>query len=119
PRTALNRLATVLGSQFSTTLVQRAGRPPRLVVVDRHTQAATDVYADQHGWFWWPWAEPTAVTNDLPTAGHRVKAVLSGTTPPPRPRGLGAGAPPRTRGGAPAHRGPRRGPTGGGGPRAA
>jgi hypothetical protein len=78
---ALQRLDTALGSQFSTTLVQEGGRWPRLVVVDRQTQAATEVYADERGWFWWPWAEPAAITDDPVTAAHQVTAALRGTTP--------------------------------------
>jgi hypothetical protein len=78
---ALERLAAVLGAQFSTTLIQRAGHRPRLVVVDRHTQATTEVYADDHGRLWWPWAELVAITDDPHTAAHKVTAVLRGTTP--------------------------------------
>jgi len=55
---ALEALAQALGPAFSTTLVHRADRPPRLPVVDRHTQAATEVCADEHGRYQWPWAEP-------------------------------------------------------------
>jgi hypothetical protein len=75
---ALETLAAALGPGFSTILVHQAGRAPRLVVVDRQTQAATDVYADQDGRFRWPWAEPAAVTNDPLTAAHRVTTALRG-----------------------------------------
>ena len=77
----LEQLATALGARFSTTLIQGDERRPRLVVVDRHTRAATEVYADDHGWLWWPWAEPAAVTNDPLTAARRVTAILRGTSP--------------------------------------
>jgi hypothetical protein len=53
---ALDRLATALGAQFVTTVVTSPGRRARLTVIDRHTQAASDIYADEHGWYWWPWA---------------------------------------------------------------
>ncbi|HEV2451958.1 MAG TPA: hypothetical protein VGS62_08520 [Streptosporangiaceae bacterium] len=71
---ALERLATALGAHFSTTLIQGEERRPRLVVVDRRTRAATEVYADDRGWLWWPWAEPAAVTDDPQAAARRVTA---------------------------------------------
>jgi hypothetical protein len=73
---ALDALAEALGSGFSTTLVRRAGRRPRLTVVDRHTLAATEVCADEHGRYWWPWAEPAAVTSDPRTAARAITHVL-------------------------------------------
>ena len=76
---ALERLATALGPGFSTTLVRQEGRRPRLVVVDRQTQAATDVYADEDGRFGWPWAAPAAVTDDPQAAAHRIQAALGST----------------------------------------
>jgi hypothetical protein len=79
---ALERLADALGAQFSTTLVQRAGRRPHLTVVDRHTQAATEVYADEHGRYLWPWAEPIAITNDPMTAARAITTVLRPATGP-------------------------------------
>jgi len=75
---ALERLATALGPGFSTVLVHQAGRAPRLVVVDRQTQAATEVYADEDGRFGWPWAEPATVTDDPLAAAHHVTTVLRG-----------------------------------------
>jgi hypothetical protein len=75
---ALENLAAALGTAFSTILIYQAGRAPHLVVVDRQTQAATDVYADQDGRFGWPWAEPAAVTDDPLTAAHRVTTALRG-----------------------------------------
>lgn len=75
---ALETLAAALGPGFSTILVHQAGRAPRLVVVDRQTQAATDVYAGQDGRFGWPWAEPAALTDDPLTAAHHVTTVLRG-----------------------------------------
>jgi hypothetical protein len=73
---ALEALAEALGPAFSTTLVGRAGRRPRLTVVDRHTQAATEVCADAQGRYLWPWAELAAVTSDPVTAAHAITRVL-------------------------------------------
>jgi hypothetical protein len=73
---ALDRLAAALGPGFSTTVVHRAGRAPRLTVVDRHTQAATEVCADEHGRYRWPWAEPAAVTGDPHAAAAQIARVL-------------------------------------------
>jgi len=79
---ALDRLAAALGSGFSTTLVRRAGRRPRLTVVDRHTGAATEVCADEQGRYLWPWAEPGAVTSDPQATARQITRVLR---PAPRP----------------------------------
>jgi len=79
---ALDRLAAALGSGFSTTLVRRAGRRPRLTVVDRHTRAATEVCADEQGRYLWPWAEPVAVTDDPQAAACRIIGVLRPTWGP-------------------------------------
>jgi len=73
---ALERLAVALGPGFSITLVHRAGRRPRLTVVDRHTRAATEVCADERGRYLWPWAAPVAVTDDPVTAARRITSVL-------------------------------------------
>jgi hypothetical protein len=73
---ALEALADALGPAFSTTLVHRDGRRPRLTVVDRHTQAATEVCADEHGRYLWPWAEPAAVTSDPLAAARAITRVL-------------------------------------------
>jgi hypothetical protein len=73
---ALDALAAALGPGFSTTLVRRDGRRPRLTVVDRHTLAATEVCADEHGRYEWPWAAPAAVTSDPRTAARAITAVL-------------------------------------------
>jgi hypothetical protein len=79
---ALDRLAAALGPGYSTTLVRRAGRQPRLTVVDRHTRAATEVCADEHGRYVWPWAEPAALTGDPQAAAARITSVLRpGTWP--------------------------------------
>jgi len=75
---ALERLATALGPGFSTTLVTGAGRPDRLTVIDRRTCAGEDIYADNRGWFWWPWAERIAGTGDPLAAACRVTAALRG-----------------------------------------
>jgi hypothetical protein len=76
---ALERLATALDpGEFAAILVTRAGRRPRLAVVDRRTCAGEDVYADDSGWFWWAWAEPIAATDDPLTAAHLVTAALRG-----------------------------------------
>jgi hypothetical protein len=72
----LEALADALGPGFSTTLVHRADRRPRLTVVDRHTQAATEVCADAQGRYWWPWAAPAAVTSDPFTAARAITGVL-------------------------------------------
>jgi hypothetical protein len=45
-------------------------------VVDRHTQAATEVCADEHGRYVWPWAAPAAVTSDPRTAARAITRVL-------------------------------------------
>jgi hypothetical protein len=80
---ALERLAAALDpSGFAVILVTRVGSRPRLAVVDRRTCAGEDIYADDRGWFWWPWAEPVAATGDPLAAAHRVTAALRGTTPP-------------------------------------
>jgi hypothetical protein len=89
---ALARLATALGAQFSTTLVHRAGRRPHLTVADRHTQAATEVYADDRGRYQWPWAEPAAVTGDPLTAARQITAILRGDAPDGGPAVTGAQA---------------------------
>ena len=73
---ALERLAVALGPGFSITLVHRVGRRPRLTVVDRHTRAATEVCADEHGRYLWPWAAPAAVTSDPLTAAQAISRVL-------------------------------------------
>lgn len=78
---ALERLATALGPAFITTLVTGAGRPPHLSVISRDTRAGEDVYADESGWFWWPWAERIAATSDPLTAAHQVTAMLRGSIP--------------------------------------
>ena len=78
---ALECLATALGPGFSTTLVTEAGRPARLTVIDRRTCAGVDIYADDRGWFWWPWAERIASTDDPLAAAHRVTAAPRGPVP--------------------------------------
>jgi hypothetical protein len=78
---ALEQLAAALGPQFSTTLIRQPGRPPRLAVVDRHSHAATEVYADEHGRMWWPWAAPAAATTDPQTTAHQVTATLRPADP--------------------------------------
>jgi hypothetical protein len=76
---ALERLALALGGAFSTTLVHGGGRQACLAVVDRQTSATAEVHADDRGRYWWPWAEPVAVTDDPLTAAYRVAASLRGT----------------------------------------
>ena len=73
---ALERLAAALGPGFSITVVHRPGRRPRLTVADRHTQAASEVCADEQGRYWWPWAEPAAITDDPLTAARQIIGVL-------------------------------------------
>ncbi len=78
---ALEYLATALGPGFVTTLVTGTGHPPHLSVISRDTQAGHDVYADESGWYWWPWAERIAATSDPLAAAHQVTAALRGTGP--------------------------------------
>jgi hypothetical protein len=78
---ALERLAVALGPGFITTLVTSTGRRPRLSVVSRDTRAGEDVYADEDGWFWWPWAERIAATSDPLAAAYQVTAALRGSAP--------------------------------------
>lgn len=73
---ALEALVEALGPAFCTTLVHRADRRARLTVVDRHTQAATEVCADEQGRYVWPWAEPAALTGDPVTAARAITRVL-------------------------------------------
>jgi hypothetical protein len=73
---ALDHLASALGAQFVTTVVTSPGQRPRLTVIDRHTQAASDIYADDHGWYWWPWAERIGGTDDPLTAARRITTAL-------------------------------------------
>jgi hypothetical protein len=75
---ALEQLATALGPKFITTLVTGPGRRAHLSVVSRDTRAGEDVYADEGGWFWWPWAERIAATSDPLAAAHQVTAALRG-----------------------------------------
>lgn len=75
---ALERLALALGGGFSTTLVQGGGRRACLAVVDRQSAATAEVHADDRGRYWWPWAEPVAVTDDPLAAAYRVTASLRG-----------------------------------------
>jgi hypothetical protein len=79
---ALEQLAIALGPQFVTAMVTGTGRHPRLSVTCRDTRASGDVLADDRGWFWWPWAEPIAATDDPLAAAHQVSAALRGTTTP-------------------------------------
>jgi hypothetical protein len=78
---ALEHLATALGPGFITTLLTGSGHQARLSVVSRDGCAAQDVYADDSGWFWWPWAERIAVTSDPLTAAYQVTAALRGSVP--------------------------------------
>lgn len=78
---ALERLATALGPGFITTLVTGGDRKPHLSVISRDTRAGEDVYADERGWFWWPWAERIAATSDPLVAACQVTAVLRGSNP--------------------------------------
>jgi hypothetical protein len=75
---ALDQLATALGRQFSATLIISPGRRARLSVTCRHTSAGGDVYADEGGWYWWPWAGRIAPSDDPQAAARRVTAVLRG-----------------------------------------
>jgi hypothetical protein len=76
---ALEHLATALGPGFITALVTGTGRRARLSVISRDTRAGEDVYADEAGWFWWPWAERIATTDDPLAAARQVTAALRGS----------------------------------------
>jgi hypothetical protein len=78
---ALEYLAAALGPGFITTLVTGAGRRPHLSVTCRDTRAGEDVYADDSGWYWWPWAERIAATSDPLAAAHHITAALHGNVP--------------------------------------
>lgn len=77
---ALEQLATALGPGFITTLVTGSGHRPRLSVISRDTRAGEEVYADENGWFWWPW-ERIAATSDPLAAAHHITAALRATVP--------------------------------------
>jgi len=79
---ALERLAIALGPQFVTAMVTGTGHRPRLSVMCRDTRASGDVFADDRGWFWWPWAERIDATDDPLAAARQVSAALRGTTGP-------------------------------------
>jgi hypothetical protein len=79
PVAALERLATALGPELTTTLVSGTGRRPRLTVCARSGSAVEDVYADGSQ-YWWGWGEPIAGTADPLTAARRVTAALRGST---------------------------------------
>ena len=76
---ALERLATALGPGFITTLITGDGHTPRLSVISRDNHAGEEVYADEGGWFWWPWAERIAAIDDPLAAAYHVTAALRGT----------------------------------------
>jgi hypothetical protein len=78
---ALEHLATALGPAFVTTLVTGPGHRPRLSVTCRDTRAGEDVYADEAGWFWWPWAQRIGATDDPLAAAYHVTAALRGNVP--------------------------------------
>jgi hypothetical protein len=61
--------------------VTGTGRRPYLSVTCRDTRAAEEVYADEHGWFWWPWAERIAATGDPLAAAYQVSTALRGSFP--------------------------------------
>jgi len=82
---ALERLATALGPRFITTLVAGAGRRPHLSVVSRDARSGEDVHVEG-GWFWWPWAERIAATDDPLAAAHHVTAALRDSVPVGGPR---------------------------------
>jgi hypothetical protein len=79
---ALEQLATALGPRFVTAMVTGTDRRPRLSVICRDTRASEDVLADDRGWFWWPWAERIAATDDPLAAAQHVSAALRGTATP-------------------------------------
>jgi hypothetical protein len=77
---ALEHLATALGPGFITTLVTGPGRRPYLSVTCRDTHAGEDVHTEG-GWFWWPWAERIAATDDPLAAARHITAALRGSIP--------------------------------------
>jgi hypothetical protein len=80
---ALKRLDAALDpAQFSTTLLIKTGRRPRLTIVARRTRATVNIQVDT--WFWWSWAERIAPADDLLTAASRITARML-TLPPAQP----------------------------------
>jgi hypothetical protein len=78
---ALEQLASALGPAFITALTAGTGHRPRLSVTCRDTHAGEDVYADEAGWYWWPWAERIAPASDPLAAAYLVTAALRGSLP--------------------------------------
>ena len=80
----LNRLEELAGALASRGLhadvIALPGRIPRLEVSNPATCRAGDVYAwrcqDGMWWYWWPWAERIAVSDDLAGATQRIANAL-------------------------------------------
>jgi hypothetical protein len=79
----LERLAGTLEERgMCVTLVAPPSRVPRLQVAHPAPDGTTgDIYAsrgrDGNWWFWWPWAERIAVSDDLAAAASRIGRVLA------------------------------------------
>ena len=75
---ALERLAAALPSEtYATMLTCRPARQPRLCVVNRGLPFLVgDIYT-HCGWYWWPWAERIATTDDPVAAAASVASTLS------------------------------------------
>lgn len=77
----LERLAgalTVRGLQAD--VVALPGRMPRLEITSPAAGGAEDVYAwrcqDGTWWYWWPWAERIATSDELALAAERIERAL-------------------------------------------
>ena len=90
-RTAnLERLESLAGALTARGLpgavLAPPGRIPRLQVAGPAAGQAEDVYAwrceDGTWWYWWPWAERIAVTEDLTAAADRIEHALTPVTTP-------------------------------------
>jgi hypothetical protein len=57
-----------------------------LSVISRDTRAGEEVYADEGGSFWWPWAERIAATSDPLAVARHVTAALRGSISVPGQR---------------------------------
>lgn len=78
----LEKLAGALRARgLQADVLALPARMPRLEVTNPATGCAGDVYAwrgqDGSWWYWWPWAERIAASDDLPLAAERTEAGLS------------------------------------------
>ena len=88
-RTAnLERLESLAGALATRGLhvdvMSPPGRIPRLQVAGPAAGQAEDIYAwrgqDGTWWYWWPWAERIAATEDLTAAVDRIEHALAPVT---------------------------------------